>query len=60
MFWWGTEGEYNIMVMELLGKTLQTCFGEANHLFSLKTVYMLAIQMVIFYIIIGSTNSIYA
>ena len=42
----GFSGEYNILVMELLGKSLETLFQENNCKFSLKTVCMLAEQMI--------------
>ena len=43
---YGFSGEYNILVMELLGKSLETLFQENNCKFSLKTVCMLAEQMI--------------
>ena len=42
----GFSGEYNILVMELLGKSLETLFQENGCKFSLKTVCMLAEQMI--------------
>ena len=42
----GFSGEYNVLVMELLGKSLETLFKENDNKFSLKTVCMLAEQMI--------------
>ena len=42
---YGTCGEFNILVMQLLGKDLQTLFIE-NGIFSFKTVCLLAYQMI--------------
>jgi serine/threonine protein kinase len=43
---YGYSGEYNVMVMELLGKSLEKLFQECNKRFTIKTVCMLAIQMI--------------
>jgi serine/threonine protein kinase len=43
---YGFSGEHNILVMELLGKSLEDLFQESGCKFSLKTVCMLADQMV--------------
>ena len=43
---YGFSGEFNILVMELLGKSLETLFQENNCKFSLKTVCLLAEQMI--------------
>ena len=46
--WHGIYGEYNVMVMDLLGPSLEDLFAYCKHQFSLKTILMLAEQMVIF------------
>jgi len=41
-----TEGQYNIMIMELLWKSLETLFHEHEKEFSIPTILVLADQMV--------------
>jgi len=43
---YGFSGKYNIMVMELLGKSLEDLFQENKKHFSLQTVCLIAIQMI--------------
>jgi len=51
LYWSGTEGDYNIMVMELLGPNLEELFDTLGRRLSLKTTLMLADQMVTHHIL---------
>jgi len=44
--WYGVEGDYNVMVIDLLGPSLDDLFSLCNCRLTLKTVLMLADQMV--------------
>jgi len=46
IYWSGNEREFNAIVIDLLGDTLSTLLVNSKHKFSLKTVLMLADQIV--------------
>lgn len=46
LHWFGVEGDYNVMVIDLLGPSLEDLFTYVGRKLSLKTVLMLADQMV--------------
>lgn len=44
--WCGSQGNYNIMVIELLGPSLEDLFNYCKRKFTMKSVIMLGDQMV--------------
>lgn len=44
--WFGQEGDYNVLVMDLLGPSLEDLFNFCSRKFSLKTVLLLADQLI--------------
>jgi casein kinase 1 len=46
IYWYGVEGSFNVMVIDLLGPSLEDLMNFCNRRLSLKTVLMLADQMI--------------
>ena len=44
--WYGVERDYNVLVMDLLGPSLEDLFNFCSRRFTMKTVLMLADQMI--------------
>ena len=53
VYWIGTEGDYNIMAMELLGPSLEFVFKKCDRHFSTATVVSIALQLVRLLLIIS-------
>ena len=45
--WYGQEKDYNVLVMDLLGPSLEDLFNFCNRRFTMKTVLMLADQVIV-------------
>lgn len=59
LIWFGVQGDYNFLVIELLGPNLEELFTSCGRRFSSKTVLMLADQMIALIESIHSKNLIH-
>lgn len=59
LHWKGKDGDYNVMIMDLLGHSLEDLFHMCGKKFSLKTVLLIADQMISRIEYIHSKNFIY-
>lgn len=59
LYWTGIEGDYNIIVIELLGKNLGQLFKDRMHAFTKKTALSLLEQMVECLCNLATTSTIY-
>lgn len=50
VYHFGVEGDFNVMIMELLGPSMDSLFTMCDHKFSLRTVLMFADQAVTAYL----------
>ena len=46
VYWFGTECDYNVLVLEHLGPSLEDLFNRCDRKFNLQTVLLLADQLV--------------
>ena len=46
IYFYGSEGDFNVMVIEMLGPSLEDLFGFCDKHFTIKTICMLAIDLI--------------
>ena len=59
IYWYGSECEYRVMAFELLGPSLENLFNYCSRKFSLKTVLLLADQLILRFQYIHAKGYIY-
>ncbi len=42
LIWYGTDGDYNVMVTEILGPNIESLYNFCQRQFSVKTVLLIA------------------
>jgi hypothetical protein len=57
VLWYGSEGQFNFLVMQLLGPSLEDLFCLCERRFTIKTTILIAIQLV--YIIVDCSRTIH-
>lgn len=45
-YWSGVQDDYNVLIIEMLGPNLETLFSKCGHRFSLKTVLIIAQELI--------------
>jgi casein kinase 1 len=46
LYYYGTEGDYRVLIIQLLGKSLEDLFVQRGKKFTLRTVCLLALAMI--------------